>query len=184
MNILPAQHVNMIAHELNDTMPRDFEFTVIVVSNETVPDMTQMGMYAFAYTVGLGMYNMPDLIAVGMTGQVLAQVLTSLGDHARNNGAFEDGWVDTELTFGNFPVMVKDLSPSQHAGLTQIASKFYEHKRTWPSYQQVVLPDRHGILPDNAGYDSHYMREHYGQILLYENGLAEAAARLGTQQNH
>lgn len=184
MNILPSSHVDLVARELNNAMPRDFEFTVIVVSEYSSTEVEKMGMRAFAYTVGLGMYNMPDLIALGMTGEVLAQVLTSLGDHARNNGAFEDGWVDTELAFSNFPIMVKNLSPAQHAGLTQVASKFYEHKRTWPSYQQVVLPDRHGILPDNAGYDSHYMREHYGQILLYENGLAEAAARLGTQQDH
>lgn len=181
MNLLPVQHVDMIARELNFNIPEQFEFTVIVVTSNTVPDMTPMCMQAFAYTVGLGIYNMPDLVVTGMSGEVLAQVLTTLGDHARQNGAFADGWTDTQLTFGNFPVMIKDLSPAQHAGLTQIASKFYEHKRTWPSYQQVVLPDRHGILPDNARYDSHYMREHYGQILLYEDGLAEAAARLGTQ---
>lgn len=184
MNILPSSHVDLVARELNAAMPRDFEFTVIIVSEHSSPDVEKMGMRAFAYTVGLGLHNIPDLIVTGMTGELLAQVLTSLGDHARNNGAFEDGWVDTELAFGNFPVMIKDLTPAQHAGLTQVASKFYGHKRTWPSYQQVVLPDRHGILPDNARYDSHYMREHYGQVLLYEDGLAEAAARLRTQQDH
>lgn len=184
MNLLPAQHVDVIARELNFNIPKQFEFTVIVITSDTVPDMTRMRMHAFAYTVGLGMYNIPDLVVTGMSGEVLAQVLTTLGDHARQNGAFADGWVDTQLTFGNFPVMVKDLSPAQHAGLTQIASKFYGHKRTWPSYQQVVLPDRTGLLPDNPKYDDHYMREHYGQVLLYKDGFAEATARLGTQQNY
>lgn len=181
MNILPSSHVDLVARELNDAMPRDFEFTVIVVSEHSSIEVEKMGMRAFAYTVGLGLHNIPDLIVTGMTGENLAQVLTTLGDYVRKNGAFSDGWIDTELKFANFPVMIKDLTPAQHAGLTQVASKFYEHKRTWPSYQQVVLPDRHGILPDNAGYDSHYMREHYGQILLFRDELEEAAARLGTQ---
>lgn len=184
MNLLPAQHVDLIARELNFSMPGQFEFTVIVVGHDTIPDLGKMNIHAFAYTVGLGMYNMPDLIVFGMTGEVLAQVLTTLGEHTRQNGKLQDGWTDKELNFGNFPVMVKDLTPAQHAGLTQVASKFYEHKRTWPSYQQVVLPDRAGLLPDNSEYDDHYMREHYGQVLLYKDGLAEAAARIGTQQNH
>lgn len=133
----------------------------------------------FAYTTGLTLLGLPELICFGRTPEHIGTILHVLAEHVMEHGAFEDNWIDEGLKFSNLSLQIKTLKPFQARPFVDPAIEYLESRGKWPIYQQVVIPDRQNRLPHDKDFDHEYMIDVYHQPHLWEQQTSIPA--LGAQ---
>ena len=118
--------------------------------------------YNFAYTVGLTEHNLPELLIFGVSGQTANIILNVAAHFMRQNGEFKDGQITDEL--GTMPNSFKTLRPDVATRYACQAGYRYEARQVKPRYLQVVLPDRSGKMPWDAGFDAKHMNKFQPQL--------------------
>lgn len=114
----------------------------------------------FTYTIGLHPKFGFELIAVGLPHHSAAVILNSIGAELRADAKIELDVPDDR--WANLPLMFKETSSNKVRDYVCQADHFYETK---VRVLQLVLPDKYGKFPAEAGYDSEYMNKR--QIILY-----------------
>lgn len=123
----------------------------------------------YVYTIGLTDLGLPEFIILTQHQESAITVLIDICEKMKaNKVAYPDGWTDNEHIFASMPIQIRSLKPYQVHSLTEIASAWYEGKGKWPQFQQIVIHDRSGRLPDDPEFDKHFMQQHYGQPHLWE----------------
>lgn len=129
----------------------------------------------FIYTVGLTLKGLPELICFfpdDNYAEDYTSLLSQYADKMKAAGvAFDENQLDDE--FCKTPVMFKNLSPHQFREWVGPCCEYLEsnHKQ-WPQFMQVVIPDRNGKQANDPDYEHEYMREQWGQQLLYQSAPA------------
>ena len=118
--------------------------------------------YNFAYTVGLTEHGLPELLIFGVSGQTAHIILNVAAYYMRENGEFKDGQITDEL--GTMPNSFKSVRPDVATRYACQAGYRYESLRVQPRYLQVVLPDRAGKMPWDAGFDGEHMNKFQPQL--------------------
>jgi hypothetical protein len=121
-------------------------------SNITVADPKG----TFAYTVGFTELGHPEILISGMRGPVCHRFFWDLYDAIKAGKRYKSGEVDTDLA--NLPTAFKTLNPSAAEEFCCQALFWYEDKGKTPTFLQMVLPDKAGRFPWDAGFDAHLMR--------------------------
>ena len=173
MSILNKEYVTAAVKQILDV---DAAFVIIGVDQSMSKELEQYGLKAYCYTVGLSKYGKPELIVTGPQVNSLALILKYIAAYTHKKHVFEHDWIDTECTFGSMPIQIKTLLPHQCAPLVQVASAYCSAKHIWPTFQQIVIADRASHLPHEENYETEYMTNRYGQILLYEDHLIRGNA--------
>jgi len=173
MSILNKEYVSTIVAQILHT---DATFVIVGMDRSFSEELEQYGLKAYCYTVGLSKYGKPELIVTGPQIESLSAALVNIAAYTHKKHVFEHDWIDTKCTFGSMPIQIKNLLPHQCAPLVQVASAYCSAKHIWPTFQQIVIADRASHLPHEENYETEYMTNRYGQILLYEDHLIRGNA--------
>lgn len=120
------------------------------------------------FTVGLTNHNLPEFICFGVRGETVGVTLDGLANYAKEHGELPDQWIDEDNQFSDLQLQVRDVKPFQARDVASPVIKYFEQQNKWPRFQQIVIPDRNNNLPDHPFFESDYMRDVYGQRLLWE----------------
>jgi hypothetical protein len=173
MSILNKEYVDSVVAQILDA---DAAFVIVGMDRSFSEELEQYGLNAYCYTVGLSKYGKPELIVTGPQVNSIAYTLKLIAAYAHERKAFDHDWIDTDCVFGGVPIQIKTLLPHQCAPLVQVAAAFCSTKHIWPTFQQIVIADRASHLPHEENYETEYMTNRYGQILLYEDHLIRGNA--------
>lgn len=125
----------------------------------------------FAYTVGMTLKGLPELICFYPDDSYADNYGELLSQYAEKMKAAGAPYAEGELNdeFCKTPVMFKNLSPSQFRDWVVPCCEYLENKHhKWPQFMQIVIPDRNGKQATDPDYEHDYMRDSWGQQLLYE----------------
>jgi hypothetical protein len=99
----------------------------------------------FGYTIGNELKGLPELLVIGLSRDL--SFLNMLSDMMIKRGTrFAEG--ETVNLGGNYPVKIITTNTMAHAEYTVQAGNFYGSDDY--TVQQVLVPDRDGIFPDDA----------------------------------
>lgn len=161
-----------IFEDIHETLKKD-KVVVIVMHDHDEDKPHEQRCYRFAYTVGMTVHGLPELLVFfpnddvsSVYGGLLANLVMHIKDERKQS--LPDGWTDEKMQFGAMSVGLKDLSVPQVYDFVRPAFEYLENqKHPMPRFQQVVIPDRNGNLPEHPEFERDYMLQ-WGQHLLYE----------------
>lgn len=124
-------------------------------AQEHISDCIKIGKWAvmavddeFAYTIGLHLKNLPELIMIGLNPEMSMYILNDCADMMVANGPFNHGTQIDELA--NMPTIIIDVPDELKKEYTGQAFNHYGH---WDfKLQQLVMPDEKQRFPWEFGY--------------------------------
>lgn len=107
-----------------------------------------------AFTVGGAAQGMPDLVVLGLGGELAHNVLNNTFRQLRNLWPCKDG-TRIEGVLDGLVLGVRDVSDSDLLDRTMFLTALFNKRRghDQTSIFQVCWPDRHGLLPYEQGCD-------------------------------
>lgn len=106
----------------------------------------------YAYTVGLTeTYGCPELLIFGVGQQTAGVVFQVVVDKIKAGARLSNG--DVLVDALNVPCTIKAVSAEAALPFALNVASRYEGKGQVPTFQQVVYPDKAGVLPWEPGYD-------------------------------
>jgi hypothetical protein len=110
---------------------------------------------AFAYTIGFTELGHPEIFVSGL-GPMAHQLFWDMYRAVKEGTRYEAGEINT--TLATLPTAFRTLRPEAADEFCCQALYFYEDTGKTPAFLQLILPDKKGLLPWQAGYDSELMR--------------------------
>lgn len=110
---------------------------------------------SFAYTVGFTELGHPEIFVSGL-GPVAHQLFWDMFRAVKEGKRYDAGEINTDLA--SLPTAFRTLRPEAAVEFCCQALYFYEDSGKHPTFLQLVMPDKEGLLPWQAGYDSELMR--------------------------
>lgn len=115
-----------------------------------LPSQTE---YPYAYTTGLATtLDHPELVIVGVDPSISHPVLWAAFDHLKIGHRYEPGTRVMDILAGDLPVRFDPVDLAATWMSFGVCRAWYRDSvplRVW----QIVLPDRHGLLPGDEGCD-------------------------------
>jgi Domain of unknown function (DUF4262) len=114
------------------------------------------GSQPFMYTVGNHERGLPELLIVGTSDPMFADVLNRLGNIQRDRGT---GFADEELVSvgGQFPLRIVDAGEIGRREYATFVGIYCDTDLF--EVRQVLLPDTHGRWPDSPECDAPYCNQ-------------------------
>lgn len=110
----------------------------------------------FYYSIGLTELGHPEILISGLHPGNCHGLLWDVYRKIKAGQKFAAGDIDD--TIGNFPVAFRYLPEENAKDFCCQALFYYEDKGLTPTFLQMVIPDQHGVLPWDTGYDAEYMK--------------------------
>lgn len=110
----------------------------------------------FAYTVGFTELGHPEILISGLRSEICHQFFWDMYNLIKEGKRYAAGETVTELA--NLPTAFRTLRPSAAREFACQAVFHYEGKDKAPSFLQMVIPDKAGLMPWEDGYDQRAMR--------------------------
>lgn len=107
------------------------------------------------YSIGLTELDHPEIIICGLAPDNCHSLMWDVYRKIKAGVKFAAGEVDD--TVGNLPVAFRYVPEEKAKDFCCQALFYYEDQGITPTFLQLVIPDRRGILPWEDGYDAEYM---------------------------
>ena len=110
----------------------------------------------FAYTVGFTELGHPEILISGLRGEICHQLFWEMFKLIKGGKRYVAGETVTELA--NLPTAFRPLRQSAAREFACQALFRYEGTDKVPTFLQMVMPDKAGLMPWEAGFDKYAMR--------------------------
>lgn len=135
---------------MQDMIKRDIDtlgFTTVAVADPKG---------SFAYTVGFTELGHPEIFLSGLTGETCHGLFWEIYVRIKAGECFTSGFVDSELA--NLPCTFRAMRQDGIEEFCCQALYYYEDSGKTPTFLQLVIPDRKGVMPWEDGYDAKGMK--------------------------
>lgn len=137
------------AHKALKEQLKDDKWIVMGVAGETSVEGHNP---TFAYTIGLHVKNLPELIIVGLDPIKATLILNNCAEKMITEGRIKHGTLIDDVA--NKPLTLINVSEEQKQDHAFQAFQAFNHYRHWDfELRQLVLPDPTGLFPWESDFD-------------------------------